>query len=146
MEEGLVKTREADERKEDRVAGEEPVSKKQAFDALLRDLEIAVKDIKGVAVITKNGLPVAADLPRDVDIETFSGMSAATYIAAETTMLELRHGHVYSVYTEMEDYTLVVFDAGPLALIVALLESGSNIGLVRMKLKSSVDKVKELMG
>jgi predicted regulator of Ras-like GTPase activity (Roadblock/LC7/MglB family) len=125
--------------------GEMHISKKQEFENLLQDLETSVGDIKGLAIVTKNGLPIAIKLPGDVDINTFSGMSAATYGAAETTMLELKHGHVYWVYTEAEDYTLVIVDAGRLATLVALVRSGANTGLVLMKLKDTADKVKNLM-
>ena len=122
------------------------ISKKQAFENLLRNLEISVKDIRGLAVITKNGLPVAVKLPRDVDIETFSGMSAAMYGAAETTMMELKRGHMYWVYTETADCTLVVVDAGPSALLVSLVRSGANIGLVLMRLKIAANEVNNLIG
>lgn len=135
-----------EELKGSEVTGEEHISKKQVFENLLRNLEISLKDIRGLAVITKNGLPIAIKLPRDVNVETFSGMSAATYGAAETTMMELKHGHVCWVYTDGEDYTLVVVDAGPLAALVALVRSKANIGLVLVKLKTAADKVKELMG
>ena len=83
-----------EEHEEEKAKKKAHISKKQSFENLLRNLEISVKGIRGLAIITKNGLPVAVKLPRDVDIETFSGMSAAMYGAAETTMMELRGGHM----------------------------------------------------
>jgi len=135
-----------EEHEEEKAKKKAHISKKQSFENLLRNLEISVKDIRGLAIITKNGLPVAVKLPRDVDIETFSGMSAAMYGAAETTMMELRGGHMYWVYTETEDCTLVVIDAGPSALLVSLVRSGANIGLVLMRLKIAANDVKNLIG
>lgn len=120
-------------------------TKKEEFENFLRNLEVSADDILGLAVVTKTGLPIAARLPRDVDVETFSGMSAATYSSAETAMMELRHGHVSLVYTEMEDYTLLIVDAGAPALIVGLTRSGSNTGLAIMRLKSAAGNVEELM-
>jgi len=139
--EETIKERKAEEE----VKKKEHISKKQAFENLLRNLEISVKNIRGLAVITKNGLPIAVKLPRDVNLETFSGMSAAMYGAAETAMIELRRGHMYWVYTETEDCTFVAVDAGPLALLVALIGAGANIGLVLMNLKIAANKVKNLM-
>lgn len=125
--------------------GEKPVSKKEAFSGLLRDLEVSAKDLKGVAVITKNGLPISMRLPRDLDMESFSGMAAAMYGAAETTMMELKHSNLYWVYTEADDSKFVVVDAGPQALLVALVGESANMGLVLVKLKDAANKVKKLM-
>jgi predicted regulator of Ras-like GTPase activity (Roadblock/LC7/MglB family) len=111
----------------------------------LRNLEISAKDIKGVAVTTKNGLPIAVRLSRELDIEAFCGMSAAMYGAAETTMMELRRSALLWVYTETDDSTLVVVDAGSSALLVALIGAGANIGLVLVKLKYAADTVRTLM-
>jgi predicted regulator of Ras-like GTPase activity (Roadblock/LC7/MglB family) len=121
------------------------VSKKDSFANLLRNLEISAKDIKGVAVTTKNGLPIAVRLPRELDIEAFCGMSAAMYGAAETTMMELRRSALLWVYTETDDSTLVVVDAGSSTLLVALISAGANIGLVLVKLKYAADTVRTLM-
>ena len=125
---------------------EKKLSKKDAFENLLRDLQRSAKDIRGAAVITKNGLPVAMRLPRDVDSEAFAGMSAALYGASETTMMEIKRSGLYWVYTETEDSTLVIIDAGKSSLVVAFIKAGTNIGLALMKLKSAADEVKKLMG
>jgi predicted regulator of Ras-like GTPase activity (Roadblock/LC7/MglB family) len=135
------------EKKEDPKpqAPEKGISKKDSFANLLRNLEISAKDIKGVAVTTKNGLPIAVRLPRELDIEAFCGMSAAMYGAAETTMMELRRSSLLWVYTETDDSTLVVVDAGSSAMLVALISAGANIGLVLVKLKYAADTVRTLM-
>jgi hypothetical protein len=121
------------------------VSKKESFANLLRNLEVSAKDIKGIAVTTKNGLPVAVRLPRELDVEAFCGMSAAMYGAAETAMMELKRSSLLWVYTETDDSTLVVVDAGSSALLVALISAGANIGLVLVKLKYAADTVRTLM-
>ncbi|MBN2014942.1 MAG: roadblock/LC7 domain-containing protein [Candidatus Altiarchaeota archaeon] len=131
--------------KEKPVEEKKPVSKKEAFLNLLRELEISAKDLKGVAVITKNGLPIATRLPRDLDVESFAGMAAAMYGAAETTMVELKHSNLFWVYTEAEDSKFVVVGAGPQALLVALVGMGANMGLVLVKLKDTANRVKDLM-
>ncbi len=121
------------------------VSKKDAFGYLLRNLEISVKGMKGIAAITKDGLPISTRLPRDVDVMAFSGMSAAMFCAAETTIKELRDDCVYWVYTETDEFTLVVVDAGFSTLLVALISAGANIGLVLVKLKAATGEIKALM-
>ena len=121
------------------------ISKKEAFARIIRELELEVGDIKGSAIITKNGLLVASKLPRDVDTETFAAMSAAMYGAAETAILEIKGGHMFRVYTETDNATLVAVNAGPTAIVVALVRPGANLGLVLSGIKKTTMEVRRLM-
>ncbi len=124
----------------------EPVSKKDAFARILRRLQTSANHITAVSVITKNGLPVALSVPRDINVDALAGMSAAIYGSAETTIQELNRGNLSCVYTEANDSTFVVVDAGPMALLVALISIDANLGLVLVKLKDAAEEIKQLMG
>ncbi|HEX9815585.1 MAG TPA: roadblock/LC7 domain-containing protein, partial [Candidatus Thermoplasmatota archaeon] len=52
----------------------------------------AINGVDGAALVSRDGLPVVADLPSTFDRETFSAMLAATVGAAETALIEAGRG------------------------------------------------------
>jgi len=70
-------------------------SKKEKLLRVLSGLK-AEGDIEGSAVITRDGLLIAADLPSRIDAETFAAMAATMTGAAETAVSELKKGLVES--------------------------------------------------
>ncbi|RLI87170.1 MAG: hypothetical protein DRO76_02745 [Candidatus Altiarchaeales archaeon] len=122
-----------------------PKSKKEELSDVLKELT-DVGDVDGAAVITKDGLLVSSKLPRDVDAETFAAMSATMFGAAETAVLELKKGSVKRVISEAQDCKLVAADAGPSAVVVALVRAEANIGLVLVEIIKAANHTKEIMG
>ncbi|HIE33576.1 MAG TPA: roadblock/LC7 domain-containing protein [Candidatus Altiarchaeales archaeon] len=121
-----------------------PKSKKDALMSLLTELE-NVGDIDGAAITTRDGLLVAAKLPKDVNAETFAAMSATMFGAAETAVSELKKGKVRRVISEAEDCKLVAVDAGPSAAVVALVRPEANLGLVLMEIIKTANATKDIM-
>jgi len=121
-----------------------PKSKKEELLDVLKKLE-DVGDIDGAAVITRDGLLVSSELPRDVDAETFAAMSATMFGAAETAVSELKKGSVKRVISEARDCKLVAVDAGPSAVIVALVRAEANIGLILVEIIKAANRTKEIM-
>lgn len=121
-----------------------PKSKKEELSDLLKKLR-DVGDIDGSAIITRDGLLISSDLPRDVDAETFAAMSATMFGAAETAVLELKKGNVKRVISEAKECTLIAVNAGPSAVVVTLVRPDANIGLVLMELIKVANQTIEIM-
>jgi hypothetical protein len=79
-----------------------PESGESKKDRLLRILKglSSIGDVDGSAIVTRDGLLIASDLPSDVDSETFAAMSATMIGAAETAVGELKKGTVERVIAE----------------------------------------------
>jgi len=110
----------------------------------LREIELALDDVKAVGVITKDGLPISVRMPSDLDVISFSAISAALYSAAESALSLLGKGHAHWVYTETDKGTFIVIDINN-GIVVALLRENANIGLTIVKLKSYSAKIKNLI-
>lgn len=94
------------------------------------------------AIISRDGLVIAADLPEGVSMDTFAIMCATLIGAASTANSELRVGTPMSVLVESEDSKLVVVGAGRKALVVTVLPSRGDPAAAKRELLKLSDTIK----
>jgi len=94
------------------------------------------------AVISRDGLVIAGDVPEGVSMETFSIMCATLLGAASTANSELRVGSPLHVIVESEDARMVVVGAGRKALIVTVIPRKADTGLALKKVSELADTIK----
>jgi len=94
------------------------------------------------AVISRDGLVIAADVPEGVSMETFAIMCATLLGAASTAHSELRIGTPNHVLVESEDAKMVVVGAGRKTLIVAVVGRKGDATLALKKLDELADTIK----
>jgi len=90
----------------------------------LQEMVRALRDVteaEAVAVITRDGGIVAAELPPAVSPETFSIMCAAILGAGMTAATELKHAPPHRVILESEDSTIVIQEIGRRAMLVLVV-------------------------
>ncbi len=73
------------------------------------------------AIVSRDGLVIAADLPRDVSKETFSIMCAAIMGAGLTATAELRRSAPRRIILESPDLWVVIFTGTKKSIIVVAL-------------------------
>jgi predicted regulator of Ras-like GTPase activity (Roadblock/LC7/MglB family) len=83
--------------------------------------------VKGSAVISKDGIVVAADLPAGVYLDTFAIMCATVLGAAITAHSELNLPSPKNVVITSEGDSTIILNAGKKTLIVVLIGKGSDI-------------------
>src|SRR5512136_2207845 len=94
------------------------------------------------AVISRDGLIIAADVPEGVSKETFGIMCATLLGAASTAHSELRIGTPIHVTVESEDAKMIVVGAGRKALIVTVIGRKGNPALALKKLDDLSETLK----
>lgn len=94
------------------------------------------------AVISRDGLVIAADMPEGVSMETFAIMCATLLGAASTANSELRVGTPQHVVVESEEAKMVVVGAGRKALIVAVLSKKADPTSAIKKLDEMAETIK----
>ncbi|MGM5488016.1 MAG: roadblock/LC7 domain-containing protein [Nanobdellota archaeon] len=120
------------------------ITKKEELNEVLHKLD-SLGDVEGSAVITRDGLLVSSDFRTDTNAETFAAMSATMFGAAETAVSELNKGEVLRVITETKGYKLVAMGAGNTSVVVTLVNSDTNLGLILVELQKATEKVKSIM-
>lgn len=94
------------------------------------------------AVISRDGLVIAADVPEGVSMETFAIMCATLMGAASTAHSELRVGTPQHVLVESEDAKMVVVGGGRKAIIVAVMGRKGDAGAALKKLDELAETIK----
>jgi len=119
-------------------------TQRQKLEDILNTLR-NVGDVQGAAVVSRDGLLIADSLPKDIDSEIFSSMSATMHGAAETAISELKVGTCQTTMAESEKSTVLVAGVNPTFLLVLLTAKGANLGLIRVEMKKAAEKIKALV-
>ena len=121
------------------------MEKRQELETILADLR-KVGDVEASAIVRRDGLMVASDMPNYVDGRTIAAMTAALVGTAETSAGELKLGNFGQVIVESDDGKLVATGAGGLAILACLVGKDANLGLVLLSMEKASKRVSEILG
>ena len=94
------------------------------------------------AVVSRDGLVIASDVPEGVSMETFGIMCATLLGAACTAHSELRVSSPQHIIVESEDTKMILVGAGRKALIVAVIGRKGDVAQVLKKLDEMAETIK----
>lgn len=117
---------------------------RERVEAVLVELR-RVKDIRGLAVVRRDGLLVAHDLSEEEAAEKVAAMSAAMVGTSEIASQELARGTFQRTLVEASDGRFLTVGAGERAILVALLRKGCNLGLVLVHLERAARELATLL-
>jgi hypothetical protein len=117
---------------------------KELMEKVLKDISKA-GDVEASAIVSRDGLLMASDIPREIHAETFAAMTATMLGAAETAIAELDRGVPDRVIVESKEAKVVAAGAGPKALLVVMTSPEAGLGLILVEMAKAGRKVKELL-
>ena len=117
---------------------------KEMLEKILKDLR-TVGDVDASAIVSRDGLLIAADIPQNVNAEAFAAMTAAMLGAAETATSELGKGVPDRVIVEGKEGKIIATGAGSKALLVVMTNPKASLGLILFKIGKASDKIKEVL-
>lgn len=117
---------------------------KEMLEKILKDLK-SVGDVEAGAVVSRDGLLIAADISQNVNSDSFAAMTATMLGAAETATSELGKGVPDRVIVEGNGGKIITTGAGFKALLVAMTSSQANLGLILLEMNKASDKIKEVL-
>ncbi len=104
-----------------------------------------VSDIKAAAVVRRDGLVVVHTLPAGIDPGMVAAMLAAIVGASEMATEALEQGQFERAIIESREGKLLSLGAGETSLLVALVYSDANLGLVLMAMERAAQRVDEIL-
>lgn len=111
-------------------------TKKQTLEDSLEHALDEQQGLVGMALVSRDGIPVLSRFTRTFDQRTFSILVESAMVAtlagsAEEAITELEGGRVERVIVEAEDLLLIVVEADEDLLLVAIAEPNAPLGQLR---------------
>ena len=122
-----------------------PEETKDKLENLLVELS-QTGDIEASAIVRRDGLMIASNLPSKIDSRTIAAMAAALVGTAETCSSELARGQFMQVIVESELGKIVSVGAGKMAVLVCLVKPIGNLGLVLLAMDRTNKKIEKVLG
>jgi len=69
----------------------------QEIERILKEVQSRIPDLEGLAVVTRDGLPIASALYTSTDEDRISAMTAASLSLSERVVIELERGTMEQV-------------------------------------------------
>ena len=111
------------------------------LDRAIRDLLTQTSEIEAAAVVSFDGLPMAAALPAGMDEDRVAAMSAALLSLGERATVGLGRGELNQVFIEGEEGTVFLVSADNEAVLVAVAAKGAKAGMMLYEVKRAAAKV-----
>ena len=115
------------------------------LDRVLADIRRA-GGIRAIAIVSRDGILIASDMPAEIHPETFAAMSAIMLGAAETAALEINMAGPDRIIVETDEGKLVVSGAGERMMLVVLADTHAGLGHVIVEMSRAVTRIKEIFG
>lgn len=109
---------------------------------ILQNFVSNTPDIQGAAIVTPDGLPLAANLPNGMDEERVSAMSAAMLSLGERIGVELVRGAIDRIFVEGNDGFGVLTSCGEDAVFLVLASKLVKQGILMLEIKRAVAELK----
>lgn len=113
--------------------------------SILNDLNGTSADIEASAVISTDGLMMAALLPGTVDEDRVGAMSAAMLSLGDRTAQELARGSLEQVLIKGESGFVIMTHAGPNAVLTVLAKPKAKLGLIFLDVKRAAEALTKIL-
>ena len=115
------------------------------LDRALAALLAQTPEVEAAAVVSFDGLPMAAALPEGMDEDRVAAMSAALLSLGERAAEGLGRGELSQVYVEGEAGTVFLVSADDEAVLVAVAARGAKAGLMLFEVRRTARAVAEVL-
>jgi uncharacterized protein len=121
------------------------VSRSAKLDQILAELVGQVPEVEAAAVVSFDGLAMAAALPAGMDEDRVAAMSAALLSLGERAAEGLGRGELSQFYVEGENGTVFLVSADDEAVLVAVASRGAKVGLMLFEVRRAAAAVADAL-
>ncbi|HEY5271151.1 MAG TPA: roadblock/LC7 domain-containing protein [Anaerolineales bacterium] len=111
----------------------------------LRELQVSSPDTEASAVVSVDGLSIASALPKGVEEDRVSAMSAAMLSLGERIATELGRGTLEQVYIKGEKGYVILMSVGKEAVLTALAREQAKLGLILLDMRRAAEDLSKLI-
>ena len=111
----------------------------------LRELQASSPDTEASAVVSVDGLSIASALPKEIEEDRVSAMSAAMLSLGERIANELGRGSLEQVYIKGEKGYVILMSVGQEAVLTALAREHAKLGLILLDMRRAAEDLLKLI-
>lgn len=119
--------------------------REDVLDSTLSELNSTSADIEASAVISTDGLMMAARLPQGLDQDRVGAMSAAILSLGDRTAAELARGSLEQVLIKGDDGYVLMTHAGEEAVLTVLAAPDAKLGLIFLDVKRAAAAISKVI-
>lgn len=120
-------------------------SRSERLDQAIHALLAQTPELEAAAVVSFDGLPMAAALPPSMDEDRLAAMSAALLSLGERAAQGLGRGELSQVYIEGDNGTVFLVSADDEAVLVAVAARGAKAGMMLFEVRRAAAVVAEVL-
>lgn len=120
-------------------------SRSERLDRAIHALLAQTPEIEAAAVVSFDGLPMAAALPPSMDEDRVAAMSAALLSLGERAAQGLGRGELSQVYIEGDSGTVFLISCDDEAVLVAVASKGAKVGMMLYEVRRAAAAVAEVL-
>lgn len=114
------------------------MSKKQdKIKKILGDFVSSTTSIEAVAVMTRDGIPIASKLGSNVNEERLSAISASLLSLADRAAKDLEQGDLKQVLIDSTEGFILMLKVGDSAVLAVVSQQNSRLGMLLVEAKKS---------
>jgi hypothetical protein len=113
------------------------------MEELIKELA-RIEGVKGVAIISNEGLIVTSILPETIDADAVAGMCATNFRNGLTTVKVLNAGKIKHILIET-DAEFIIFSSLGNSFLATISDRNTNLGYLRIKIDKAVKEIKVKM-
>jgi hypothetical protein len=121
-----------------------PETKKDKLDTVLARFG-EVGQIKAAGIVSKEGLLITALMPPEMNERIVAALCSTIMASAETASTQMGTGGVSDIHVKTEEGTILLQPAGEKAILIALADSGAQLGLIMMEIETRAKQVQEIL-
>ncbi len=113
--------------------------------SVLSELNGTSADIEASAIISTDGLMIAAMLPQGMDEDRVGAMSAAMLSLGDRTSGELGRGELEQVLIKGDNGFVLMTHAGEDAVVTVMAKPKAKLGLIFLDVKRAAENITQLL-
>jgi len=121
-----------------------PETKKDKLDTVLARFG-EVGQIKAAGIVSKEGLLITALMPPEMNERIVAALCSTIMASAETASTQMGTGEVSDIHVKTDQGTILLQPAGEKAILIALADSGAQLGLIMMEIEARAKQVQEIL-
>jgi predicted regulator of Ras-like GTPase activity (Roadblock/LC7/MglB family) len=111
------------------------------IDDALKKLVRAIPDVKAVALLSNEGMPLAFLLPEEIDDLKISGIAAALLSMSELASVDMQKGDFNQLYIKGTDGYLLLLEVGRNHALLISASNDVRLGMLLFETNLLIDRI-----